>query len=426
MHRFAILVGVFLGIGLSSQAHAAGPLTYRYNHYLFTISAQQQAEWYAPEDVWMYGDVAVSPPQEFRSDGDRPVQVPAGFTRRATSGLNTAAIVRTIENRISSELNRPAGSVVIKGGSGAIQFEGVGLPGRHVDSVLAAQLTKTALETGADDIVLPVEEIAPTITVTDPALRARGIKEVVTVGESDFSNSPVNRRFNIKTGMAKFNGHLIPQGTIFSFGETLGPVNGATGFLKELVIKGERTEPDYGGGLCQVSTTAYRGIWEYGLPIVQRKNHSYTVSHYFPSGTDATVYPPTVDMKFRNDTPADLLMQTHIDGDAAYFVYYGTKDDRESMILGPFTWAHTTPPPDKEELTLEIPPGERKKVGSRVPGLQAAWFRVVKKDATEHILATYSSYQARPLYYLVGVAELPKAASGSVVPGVSVDDFAEH
>ena len=168
-----------------------------------------------------------------------------------------------------------------------------------------------------------------------------------------------------------------------------------------------KTLPEYGGGLCQVSTTAYRGIWQYGFPVEERRNHSFAVGYYSPQGTDATIYPPHTDMKFRNDSPADLLIQTHVDGDDAYYIYYGTKDDRDSEIFGPFTWAHVGIPATRNEYTTELPPGTKRKVGSPVPGLRAAWFRVLDEEDEQEIEGYYSVYQARPLYYQIGISATP-------------------
>ena len=118
---------------------------------------------------------------------------------------------------------------------------------------------------------------------------------------------------------------------------------------------GEHTLPEYGGGLCQVSTTAYRGVWEYGFPITGRRNHSFAVSYYAPHGTDATIYPPHTDMKFLNDSPGALLLQTYHENDRAYFIYYGTKDDRTAEVIGPYTWDFRPPPPDRTDYTTEDP-----------------------------------------------------------------------
>jgi vancomycin resistance protein YoaR len=108
-------------------------------------------------------------------------------------------------------------------------------------------------------------------------------------------------------------------------------VNGSTGYEKELVIKaGGVTEADYGGGLCQVSTTTYRGVLNSGLPVTQRRNHSYYVKYYAPAGTDATIYPPYVDLMFENDTPGKVYIQTRVvpEKSKAYVYFWGTHDGR--------------------------------------------------------------------------------------------------
>lgn len=400
-------------------------LTYHYKHYLFTISVAQEKSWNRPQETWTYNGQPVIPPQELRVDGDTIPPLPTGFEKHTTVALDRAAVMQTINDVIASQLNRDAGSVTIgKSASGAITFDGVGLPGRSIDISAVADLTMEALKTNTANIMLPVSETPPQVTVTDPELAAQGVKELVTVGESDFSNSPPNRLHNIAVGLSKFNGYLIPQGSVFSFDKVLGRVDGTTGYLKELVIKGDQTVPDYGGGLCQVSTTAYRGVWEYGFPITKRINHSYMVSHYAPQGTDATVYPPNVDMQFRNDSSGALLMQTYEEGHNAYFLYYGTKDDRRSTVVGPFVWGWSPAPPEKMQLTLDLPPGQKKKVGDAVPGEYAAWFRTVTQDGKTNTTGTYSIYQARPLYYLVGTDKLPTGTGSTAAtpPTVFLDE----
>lgn len=415
MRKAFLLAGILLSFtSFAAKTEAAGPITYRYDHFLFTVPAKQVAGWQRATDVWLYHGKKFDPPASWFASGAVIPALPDGILKSQSVDWDRAAIKTALAEIIGKPLHREAGKVTIgRTGTGKIVFDGVGMTGRDVDLEDAATLTLAAIRNNATDVMIPVTETQPQVTVTDPTLTDMGIREVVTIGESDFSNSPNNRRHNIKVGMDKFNGHIIPKDSIFSFDEVLGPVNGKTGYLQELVIKGDKTIPDYGGGLCQVSTTAYRGIWEYGFPIVQRINHSYTVSHYFPQGTDATVYPPYVDMKFLNDSPGALLMQTYREGDLAYFIYYGTKDDRRSEVFGPYTWDHVPPPPDKTEYTSDLPPGTKKKVGEKIPGLKALWYRVRTTSTgalvTEPVL---SLYQARPLFYLVGAESAPATASG--------------
>lgn len=400
---------------------APASITYTYEHHIFTLLPRNFPDWSNGGTVWMYQGIEATP--TFCTTDCDTALPPSGWTKKQGNDWNAEAIGKAISEKISAKFEREAGKVSIsKAASGAITFEGVGLPGRKVILTSAVARTVMALKENVTHVVLPVEIIQPEMTVS-PELAALGIKEVVTVGESDWTGSTKNRRHNIGVGLAKFNGHLIPQGTVFSFVETLGPVDARTGYLRELVIKGDRTVPDYGGGLCQVSSTAYRGIWEYGFPIKQRKNHSYTVSYYYPQGTDATVYPPNVDMKFLNDSPGAILIQTYVDDPTkhAYFIYYGTKDTRKAEVFGPYIWSTRAAPAEKKiEYTTDLPPGEEKKLGERVPGASASWFRSVTASGTgTAIQETFSSYEARPLFYQVGVAELP-TSSGSTLEGADI------
>lgn len=377
------------------------------------------AEWQGQEEMWTYHGQPIDPPSALRVDGDSVPPLPDGFARSLQPAWDEAAIAQTIRERVLPGIERTAGTVTIsRNASGSIVFDGIGFPGRAVNVQTAAHLTAKALATGVTDITLSVTETQPTVIVNDAELREQGVKELVTMGESDFHGSTKNRIHNVTTGLNRFNGHLIAKDETFSFDKVLGRVDASTGYVKELTIIGDKTLPDYGGGLCQVSSTAYRGVWEYGFPIVQRKNHSFAVHYYAPQGTDATVYPPNVDIKFKNDSPGALLMQTAIDvpNTKAYFLYYGTKDDRITQVAGPFSWGYTPAPPPRTEETTDIPVGTKRKVGEAVPGLHAAWFRVVQKDGKEEVKGTYSTYEARPLYWQIGVEKV--AASGSLTTGV--------
>jgi len=183
------------------------------------------------------------------------------------------------------------------------------------------------------DINLATDTLKPEVSSSD--VEKYGIKELIGQGISNFRGSPQNRIHNIKVGAAKFNGILVKPGEEFSFIKTLGPVDASTGYLPELVIKVDKTIPEYGGGMCQVSTTCFRAALNSGLKITARTNHAYPVQYYAPQGTDATVYIPNPDLRFVNDTPGYVLMQTHIEGTQLTFDFYGTNDGRQTKLIGP-------------------------------------------------------------------------------------------
>ncbi|TSC80478.1 MAG: von Willebrand factor A [Candidatus Peregrinibacteria bacterium Gr01-1014_25] len=399
------LLGIFGLLGLLQPgAAAAASLTWRHAHWLFPVTQQDIALWRADEDVWTLDSLAITPPSSLRVDGDDVPPLPRGITRSLRQTWDRARIERTLRARVLPSVEREPRTVTMSlSSTGTVTFDGVGLPGRKVDVHRAVDLTIAALEANIPDVELPMDDVQPAMHIAEQ-LRRRGINEVLVVGESIYAGSPVNRRHNIGVGLRRFNGHIIPRDGTFSFNTVLGPVDARTGYRKELTIKGDKTLPDYGGGLCQVSTTVYRGAWEYGLPIVQRRNHSYTVRYYAPAGTDATVYPPHTDVRFMNDSPGDILLQTHYEQDRAYVIYYGTNDGRRTAFAGPFTWGQQPPPPPRTEETTEIPPGETRKVGEAVPGMKALWYRIVSSGTGEIVEPVFSSYEARPLFTQYGVA----------------------
>lgn len=194
--------------------------------------------------------------------------------------------------------------------------------GQTVDRKDAIAQIQTAV-VGDRTARLTIDTVKPEIRTDN--LAERGLVELVSTGWTDFSGSPVNRVHNVIVGASKFNGVLIRPDEDFSFNKALGNVDASTGYLTELVILADKTVPEYGGGLCQVSSTAFRVALNAGLPILERHAHAYPVSYYRPYGVDATIYLPTPDLRFKNDTGKYILVQTRIVGNKLYFDFYGTK-----------------------------------------------------------------------------------------------------
>jgi vancomycin resistance protein YoaR len=181
-----------------------------------------------------------------------------------------------------------------------------------------------------------------------------GINTLLGQGISNFAGSPKNRIHNIKTGMAKFNGLILNPGEEFSFNALLGGSGPEQGFLPELVIKKNKTIPEYGGGLCQVSTALFRAAVNTGLKIIERQAHAFPVEYYYPQGFDATVYEPHPDLRFINNTPAHLLIQTIVEGSRLTFNFYGTDDGRQVKIKGPYILEKNEDGSMKTVLTQEV------------------------------------------------------------------------
>jgi vancomycin resistance protein YoaR len=180
---------------------------------------------------------------------------------------------------------------------------------------------------------LSYTETNPKISIN--SIDSMGINSLIASGKSNFRGSTNSRIHNIKVAASRFNGLLIKPGEEFSFVKHLGEVDGEHGYLPELVIKKNKTEPEFGGGICQVSTTTFRAAINSGLKITARRNHAYPVAYYNPQGMDATIYIPRPDLRFINNTPGYILIQTEIKGTELIFNFYGTDDGRKIEIIGP-------------------------------------------------------------------------------------------
>ena len=64
-----------------------------------------------------------------------------------------------------------------------------------------------------------------------------------------------------------------------------------------------------GGGVCQVATTIFNAVYEAGLPIDMRFNHSLYIASY-PDGRDASVSYPDLDFVWSNSLESDVLLKT--------------------------------------------------------------------------------------------------------------------
>lgn len=220
------------------------------------------------------------------------------------------------------------------------------------------KITKAVLENNQKEVELSLIGTKSNIKAED--VNNLGIKEIIGTGQSNFVGSPSNRRHNIRIGAYTVNGLLIKPGQEFSLMRALGHIDESGGYLPELVIKDNKTQPEFGGGLCQIGTTMFRAAIASGLPITQRRNHSYRVAYYEPAGTDATIYDPQPDLRFINDTNDYILIQTRISGNSLYFDLWGTRDGRQTSHSYPTIYNIVKPEPTKIVETLDLPVGKKK------------------------------------------------------------------
>jgi len=329
----------------------------------------------------------------------------------SVTGVRSNLELTLSESRFSEDIKKIApdveqeartGSLVVK--NGKIESFVSGTEGRLIDA--KATLAEVIANWPASSTFpLIVNTMQSKLIGEDP--ERLGIKELIGVGVSNFSGSPSNRRKNIAHGADQVNGTIIQPGETFSLLKTLGPIDAAHKWLPELVIKGNETKPEYGGGLCQIGTTTFRAALASGLPIVERRNHSYRVRYYEPAGTDATIYDPSPDFKFLNDTAHAILINAYIKGDEVIFEFWGTKDGRTVNQTKPRVYNISSPPAMKLIETLDLPPGKKKCTESAHAGADAEFtYTVIYPNGEVKEEVFRSHYRPWQAVCLVGVEKL--------------------
>lgn len=271
--------------------------------------------------------------------------------------LDQEKIKEYLQINVSPEINIESQRPKFEINNGKVSNWQAGTEGREVDMEASATKIINDFFAGQKNISLVIRVAAVENLDSNQNLQ---IKEIIGVGISDFTGSPVNRRKNIQVGANAVHGILLAPGEEFSLVKALGDVSEKSGYFPELVIKGNKTVPEFGGGLCQIATTLFRAALSSGLPITERRNHSYRVSYYEPAGTDAAVYLPKPDVRFVNDTGNYILIQSRIVKNIAYFDFWGTKDGRVATTTAPTIYNIVKPAATKFIETSELPAGEKK------------------------------------------------------------------
>jgi vancomycin resistance protein YoaR len=281
------------------------------------------------------------------------------------------------------------------------------VPGQTLDITATVAEIEGAAQSDQRTVSLPLIPVRPAIATEDAA--ALGISELIGEGVTKFAGSSASRVKNITVGAAQFDGVLVPPGETFSFNEALGEVTAEKGYEEGIIIWGNTTRADVGGGLCQVSSTAFRAAFWAGLPITERWAHAFRVSYYEPPlGMDATIYSPSVDLKWANDTGHYILIQTYVDTDkkTLTFRYYGTNPGRTVELDGPY---ESNPVPHGAAVYREdptLPKGETKQIEWAKDGLDVKVYRIIKENGAEVQRDTFfSRYRPWQAVFLVGTKE---------------------
>lgn len=141
---------------------------------------------------------------------------------------------------------------------------------------------------------------------------------------------------NIRRVAEQVNGVVVEPGETFSLNGHTSPRNAGNGYVEAGIIEDGRPKRGIGGGVSQFATTLYNASYFAGMTDVEHQEHSYYISRY-PAGREATVFEGAIDLRFRNDGRAPVLIQTVWTPSDVTVRFLGSKQYDVESVTGPRT-----------------------------------------------------------------------------------------
>lgn len=200
---------------------------------------------------------------------------------------------------------------------------------------------------------------------------------------SKYRNNGDGRVRNMEIAAQTVNGIVLMPGDEFSYNDLIGDTTPDKGYEKANTYVGNKIVPDYGGGICQVSTTLYRAVMRANIKSTQRANHSLTVSYSEP-GLDATVSYGVIDYKFKNTYDFPVYIEGYVSGGTVGFSIYGEQSALKGKTYELVNEVHETYKPGNEYIddpTLEV--GKEVNQSSGMTGYKASAYQVTYENGIE-------------------------------------------
>ncbi|MQA61683.1 MAG: vanomycin resistance protein VanB [Actinophytocola sp.] len=267
-----------------------------------------------------FAETAVSGPVTLEAHGRDLRMAPESigrvltFTPAVDGGLTPEVDVK----RLRAELGKRLASTESKGKNARFAFGKKkakvkpSVEGREVKWQATAGALLAAVKQSGERTA-PVGYSRPAAKVTTAELKKLGVSEVV--GEFTTGGFAPDSGVNIRRVAEEVNGAIVKPGKTFSLNKLTGPRGLKQDYVAAAVIENGELTRAVGGGISQFATTLYNAAYFAAMVDVEHREHSRYISRY-PLAREATVFQnpdgtSVIDLKFRNDSPTAVVIQTH-------------------------------------------------------------------------------------------------------------------
>lgn len=199
-----------------------------------------------------------------------------------------------------------------------------------LDFDISMDEAKEMLKTYQEEYTIPLKVTYPSVSTND--IGSEAFPDLLSSFRTSFTSSNSNRSTNIRLCSEKINGTVLMPGETFSFNQVVGKRTPEAGFKPATAYSGGKVVQEYGGGICQVSSTLYNAVLYANLEITERTNHGYKPSYVDP-GLDATVSWGGPDFKFTNNRDYPIRIVCDTSNKILNIYIYGLKRDTDYKVV---------------------------------------------------------------------------------------------
>ena len=281
-----------------------------------------------------------------------------------------------------------------------------------IDFAISIEEAKELAKQHPEGFTIPLKITPPAVTVKN--LPQEAFPNQLGTYTTSYASSSANRANNVDLAAEAINGLVLMPGEEFSYNQSVDQRTPARGYKQAGVYVNGKVETDYGGGICQVSSTLYNAVLLADLEVTARTNH-YFYPGYVPVGLDATVSWGAPDFRFKNNKDFPIRISTHTANRELEVSIYGVKknDEYEVKIVS-YTTGYIGPGTEYQDDS-SLPAGATRVVSGGSSGLRSEAYKVYMKDGNEVSRTLISADTYHPHNQVVargtGAAETPSEPS---------------
>lgn len=330
---------------------------------------------------------------------------------------NDSAVRRFIEEKCMQFEQEPKDASIYSDGGGGFVLE-EGQTGQVIDVEESVAILKNYVsrewQGSASSVAISVEVEEPKGNTEDLETIQDKLGSYTT-----YYGSTYGRNTNVERGAELINNHVIWPGDTFSVCDHLVPFTAENGYELGGAYSNGEVVQEYGGGICQVSTTLYNALLEAEIEIVERHNHTMSVT-YVPTSMDAAIAEGSMDLIFRNNLDTPIFISGYGYGGELTFTVWGKETRPADRYVEYYseTTSSSGVPANTKFVTVDQPVGYLSQKQAAMAGSSAVLYKYITYNGETTVeQVNTSTYQSTPATYEVGVAGASEALLSAIYSG---------